>query len=127
MAITRRRLMLGAAVGATGCGKRRRDAGAPNSITVLYQHDDTVLGPEMDEPAQFLMFLPLVAWNTRGELEGRLAESWEHSPDYRTWTVRLRDGIRWHDGVPVTAHDIKYNLDLRSKPDIWQFAPDSFS
>src|SRR5262249_49553450 len=64
--------------------------------------------------------------NTTGELEGRLAESWEHSRDYRTWTIRLRDGIRWHDGVPVTAHDIKFNLELRSHPDVMWFVPDSF-
>jgi peptide/nickel transport system substrate-binding protein len=126
MAITRRRWMLGAAAGVAGCGRNRRHGQAADSITVLYQYDETVLGPNMDEPAQFLMFLPLVAWNTRGELEGRLAESWKHSPDYRTWTIRLRDGIRWHDGVPVTAHDIKFNLDLRSTPDVAWFTPDSF-
>ncbi len=64
----------------------------------------------------FLVFLPLVARNTDGELEGRLAERWEHSPDYRSWTVHLRQGVRWHDGVPVTAHDIKFTLDLWSSP-----------
>src|ERR1700746_3383142 len=112
--------------GAAGCGRRHRLASAADSITVLYPFDDTVLGPAMSEPAQFLMFLPLVAWNARGELEGRLAEAWEHSPDYRTWTIRLRDDIHWHDGVPVTAHDIKFNVELRSRPDIWWWEPGSF-
>jgi peptide/nickel transport system substrate-binding protein len=74
------------------------------------------LGPD-GWPAQFLVFMPLVAWNRRGELEGRLAESWEHSPDFRTWTVRLRDGVRWHDGVAVTAHDLKFTLDLLQNPE----------
>jgi peptide/nickel transport system substrate-binding protein len=118
--------MLGAALGAAGCGRNGDHGHAADSITVLYQYDETVLGPNMDEPAQFLTFLPLVAWNTRGELEGRLAESWEHSPDYRTWTIRLRDGVRWHDGVPVTSHDIKFNLELRSTPEVMWFTPDSF-
>jgi len=113
--ITRRKWMLGAAAGAAGCTRRRSEA-ATDSITILYPYDDTVLGPAMDEPAQFLMFLPLVAWNSRGELEGRLAEAWEHSPDYRTWTIRLREGIRWHDGVPVTAYDIKFNLEAAFDP-----------
>ena len=111
MAIARREWMLGAIGGATGCGRRRGRARAANSVTVLYNADETLLGPD-GEPARYLMFLPLVAWNRRGELEGRLAQSWEHSPDYRTWTIRLRDGIRWHDGVPVTAHDVKFTLDL---------------
>jgi ABC-type transport system substrate-binding protein len=37
------------------------------------------------------------------------------SPDYHTWTIRLRKDMRWHDGVPVTAHDIKFTLDLMSQ------------
>ena len=63
-------------------------------------------------PAKFLVFLPLVTRNEKGELEGRLAQSWEHSADYREWTYYLRRGVRWHDGRPVTAHDIKFTLDL---------------
>lgn len=126
MSISRRQWMLGTAANAAGCGRRHGRGTAPNSITVLYPYDETVLGPQIDEPAQFLMFLPLVAWNTRGAMEGRLAESWEHSLDYRTWTIRLREGVRWHDGVPVTAHDIKFNLDLRSTPEVRWFTPDSF-
>jgi peptide/nickel transport system substrate-binding protein len=109
-ALTRRQWTLGAGSGAVGCGRRR---GAPdaNSITVLYPADESALGPD-GWPARFLVFLPLVAWNRHGELEGRLAQSWEHSPDYRAWKIRLRDGVRWHDGVPVTAHDVKFTIEL---------------
>jgi peptide/nickel transport system substrate-binding protein len=74
-----------------------------------------------DNSPMYLVFLPLVARNADGELEGRLAERWEHSPDYRTWTVHLRQGIRWHDGVPVTAHDVKFTLDLLTT-DWWLYA-----
>jgi hypothetical protein len=42
MVITRRQLMLGGAVGAAGCGRRRGEPAA-DSITVLYQYDETVL------------------------------------------------------------------------------------
>src|SRR5713226_8385061 len=101
--ITRRQWLAGSlrcavaaafAPGATACGRiGRATTEAPDStVTVLYPYDEFVLGPADAMPAQFLMFLPLVAWNARGELEGRLAESWEHSPDYRTWAIRLRDG-----------------------------------
>ena len=31
-----------------------------------------------------------------------------------TW--RLRDGVRWHDGVPVTARDIKWSLERAADP-----------
>jgi len=60
----------------------------------------------------FLTFLPLAKVDEHGELEGHLARSWEHSPDYREYTYHLRTDVRWDDGVPVTAHDVKFTLDL---------------
>jgi peptide/nickel transport system substrate-binding protein len=124
MALTRRQWVLSAA-GAAGCSRHRRRGREANSITVLYPHDEFALGPDGWQ-ARFLVFLPLVAWNRRGELEGRLAETWEHSPDYRNWTIRLRDKVRWHDGAPVTAYDVKFTMDLFSHPDAMVFAPGSY-
>jgi peptide/nickel transport system substrate-binding protein len=65
----------------------------------------------------FLFFLPLANSDERGELEGRLARSWEHSADFKEWTYHLRTDVRWGDGVPTTAHDVKFTLDLLSRPD----------
>lgn len=76
-----------------------------------------------DDSTQFLLFLPLVARGATGELEPRLAVSWEHSRDFRTWTVRIRDDVLWHDGQPVTAHDIAFTLDLLTHPDVGMAAP----
>jgi peptide/nickel transport system substrate-binding protein len=45
-----------------------------------------------------------------GEIEPGLAESWTLSPDRRTWTFRLRRGVRWHDGQPFTAADVDFTL-----------------
>ena len=46
---------------------------------------------------------------------GRLAESWDISPDGLTYTFHIRPGVRWHDKAPMngrelTAHDIEYNF-----------------
>ena len=65
-----------------------------------------------------MVFLPFAKDDENGELEGRLATNWEHSEDYRTWTIHLRTDVRWHDGVPVTAHDVKFTLDLLEHPDV---------
>jgi peptide/nickel transport system substrate-binding protein len=65
-----------------------------------------------------LVFLRLAEIGENGQQEGRLAESWEHSEDYRIWTIHLRRGVNWHDGVPVTAHDIKFTIDLWKHPDV---------
>ena len=62
--------------------------------------------------ADFLMFSPLAETDEHGQLVPRLAERWEHSDDYREWIYNLRRDVRWHDGVPVTAHDVKFSLDL---------------
>ncbi len=42
---------------------------------------------------------------------------WTHSADYLEWTYRLRPNVRWHDGRPVTVDDVKFTIDLHSRPD----------
>ncbi len=39
----------------------------------------------------------------------RLAESWEGSPDARSWTVRLRPGVLSHHGRELTAEDVRWS------------------
>lgn len=43
--------------------------------------------------------------------EGALAESWTVSDDGLVWTFKLRDGIKWSDGTPVTSADFKFTYD----------------
>ncbi len=64
------------------------------------------------------MFLPLVTRDQSGQVQPRLAQRWQHSNDYREWTFHLRQDVRWHDGIPVTAHDIKFTLELFAHPDV---------
>ena len=45
-------------------------------------------------------------------IESDLAESWTSSPDARTWTFKLRKGIKWSDGQPFTADDVLFTLDV---------------
>lgn len=40
-----------------------------------------------------------------------LATTWEADEDLATWTFRLRDGARFHDGSPVTAEDVVASLE----------------
>jgi peptide/nickel transport system substrate-binding protein len=39
-----------------------------------------------------------------------LAESWSPSADLRTWTLRVRPGVMWHNGEPLTAEQVAWNL-----------------
>jgi len=39
-----------------------------------------------------------------------LIEKWEASPDLKTWTLRVRRGVKWHNGRQFTADDVVWNL-----------------
>jgi peptide/nickel transport system substrate-binding protein len=47
-----------------------------------------------------------------------LAESWEESNGGKTWTYKLRDGLKWSDGKPLTAEDVAWNINT-SRDEEW--------
>jgi peptide/nickel transport system substrate-binding protein len=47
-----------------------------------------------------------------------LAESWEISQDGLTYTFHLRHGVKWHDGEPFTADDVKFTFDKLMDPKV---------
>ena len=40
-----------------------------------------------------------------------LAKEWSHSPDGLEWRFTLRDNVKWQDGQPLTADDVKFSFD----------------
>lgn len=55
------------------------------------------------------MYLGLVTTNAiTTEVEPSLAESWEIGADRMTYTFKLRDGLKWSDGQPITADDVVF-------------------
>jgi len=57
------------------------------------------------------LYDPLVDVDEHMEFVPVLAESWDVSEDGLRITVRLREGRVWHDGRPITSHDIKFTMD----------------
>jgi peptide/nickel transport system substrate-binding protein len=47
-----------------------------------------------------------------GELEPRLAREWTTSPDGLTWTLKLREGVRFSDGLPFTSADVLFTFQV---------------
>lgn len=65
--------------------------------------------------------LPLTSFDKNFELHGLGAESWEQSEDGLTWTITLREGLKYSDGHPLTAEDYVFAL-KRAATDGYDFA-----
>lgn len=55
-----------------------------------------------------ILFDGLVRVDDRFEPKPYLAQSWETSADRRVWTFHLRRGVKFHDGVELTADDVAF-------------------
>lgn len=56
------------------------------------------------------LYEPLLRWNSKYEIEPAVAEGIESTPDALTWTVRLREGVEFHNGKTVHAEDVMHTL-----------------
>ena len=64
------------------------------------------------EIVQYNIFETLTKINPDGSVSPLLAESWEVSPDLKTYTFKLRKGVKFHNGEPFTADTIKQWIDI---------------
>ena len=53
-----------------------------------------------------------------GKPVGDLAASWKTMDDGRVWEFKLRPGVKWHDGKPFTAADVKFTLENIVNPQV---------
>ena len=97
-------------------------------IVVGLSQEPTVFNPlmtktETDDGVHFSMFDALLRIDPEGVLQPNLAvevpsqENGGISADGLQWRFRLRDDVRWHDGEPFTAEDVKFTLELITNPD----------
>ncbi|NLF02829.1 MAG: peptide ABC transporter substrate-binding protein [Anaerolineales bacterium] len=88
-------------------------AGFPSRINPLLCRRNQV-----DCDASALVFSGLTRLNDRGELEPDLARSWEVDFAGRvvTYTFHIRTNAYWHDGMPVTADDVVFTVNLVQDP-----------
>jgi peptide/nickel transport system substrate-binding protein len=63
------------------------------------------------------LFEPLLFWDNNYELQPALAESVEASADAKTWTIKMRQGVTFHNGQPVTADDAWKSIQRVADPD----------
>ncbi|MCF3594643.1 ABC transporter substrate-binding protein [Rhodobacteraceae bacterium LMO-12] len=53
----------------------------------------------------YMVYDTLFGMDSAGEMHPQMIDSWTTSDDQLVWTFTLRDGLKWHDGTPVTAED----------------------
>jgi peptide/nickel transport system substrate-binding protein len=71
---------------------------------------------DTDQIIKYGLFTPLIQYDAELNPRPYLAESWEMHGDTAV-TFTLRDDVRWHDGQPVTAEDVKFTFDMAKTPE----------
>lgn len=123
------------ALGITGCGGESSsggvaadgDAGTPvqGGTAVVSRVSDfdsfnQFVSTDYDtgQVLRHMLFMPLVRLDAEMNYEPYLAESTELSPDGLALTFRIRPGVTWHDGTPVTADDVVWSAEMYMNPDL---------
>lgn len=87
----------------------------PNTLVMIIESSPTNLDPRVGLDAQSeridqLLFDDLLTRDEHLNVQPGLAESWD-IPDPRTYIFHLHHGVRFHDGRPLTARDVKWTFD----------------
>lgn len=122
-----RRRDVAASIFAVGSGVIRPARARTNDPRVLRyvpQANLTVLDPiwttaQVTLAHGFHVFDTLYGTDDMQRIRPQMAEGDRVSDDGRTWTISLRDGLKWHDGTPVLARDCAVSLERWSKRNIF--------
>src|SRR6201989_2356764 len=94
---------------------------AGKTITAVMHSDLRLLDPiittgYIQRDYGYMVYDPLLATDANFKIQPQMAE-WKVSDDKLTYTFTLRDGLKWHDGAPVTAEDCVASLKRWGKAD----------
>jgi len=85
---------------------------SPASMSILEEATYSVVVPMMGVMNNLVMYKQDVPQNSQQSIVPDLAESWSWNDDGTRLTFKLRAGVKWHDGKPFTANDVKCTWDL---------------
>lgn len=85
-------------------------AASPSVLRVVPHANLVVLDPTwtsiyITRNHGYMIYDTLFAYDAEGKVRPQMVDTWTTSPDGLIWTFKLRDGLKWHDGKPVTAED----------------------
>jgi peptide/nickel transport system substrate-binding protein len=64
----------------------------------------------LESPWGWAMYDSLLTFDQQGNVVGNLAEKYSLSPDGMTWTFNIRQGVKFHNGDPLTSADVVFSL-----------------
>src|SRR5947207_4209099 len=85
---------------------------SPASMSILEEATISTVAPMMSVFNNPILFNKHEKHNRPEFIEPELAESWSWNPDFTRLSFKLRQGVKWHDGKPFTAADVKCTWDL---------------
>src|SRR5437667_7448507 len=85
---------------------------SPASMSIHEEGTVGVIMPMMGVFNNLVIFDQHVPQNSMQSIVPELATSWAWSEDGTELTFKLRDSVKWHDGKPFTAEDVKCTFDL---------------
>jgi peptide/nickel transport system substrate-binding protein len=85
---------------------------SPASMSVHEEASNSVSIPMMAIFNNLVLYDQHVAQNSLDTIRPDLADSWSWSEDGARLTFKLHHGVKWHDGKPFTAADVKCTFDL---------------
>jgi peptide/nickel transport system substrate-binding protein len=74
------------------------------------QLDPNTINSSVQQQLLTLLWNGLTRWGPGMTVEPDLAESWTSTPDNKTWTFKLREGVSYHDGFAFTAQEAVQNI-----------------
>ena len=110
-------LVMVLSLAACGSGGSADDS---SGTTLVYGSADyTRINPAMDEHGEInlLLFNGLTAHDGNDQIVPGLAETWDYDEQTYTYTFYLREGVKWHDGEPFTADDVKFTIEAIMDPE----------
>jgi peptide/nickel transport system substrate-binding protein len=85
---------------------------SPASMSIVEEATYSTVVPIMGVMNNLVLYKQDAPQNSLKSIVPDLAESWSWSEDGTELTFRLRQGVKWHDGKPFTAADVKCTFDL---------------
>src|SRR5467141_4945444 len=85
---------------------------SPASMSILEEGTNSTEIPMMGVFNNLVMYDQHLAQNSLASIVPDLATDWSTSEDGTQLTFHLRKGVKWHDGKPFTAADVKCTWDL---------------